>query len=187
MMETVADHAHHQLAPVIVEISSLLKREWVIKFVHIPRCFNKVAHELASMALIMKEDNKIHVNIPDYVKDTYEADLKAVNPVFAHQISMDMATLVNDINGFGGSSSTSHQGSATAGQIVFGSIVSSINAAIAINSDDRRFNTSNLVDVPISFEPFTFNGSRFNSQAVSITDLNKEVAVEDKEEGEILD
>lgn len=69
---------NHPLGVVLSDINILLARDWCVEFSHSVRESNKVAHGLASAAVVPKDIRVVFLLIPEHVKDVYLKDLEYV-------------------------------------------------------------------------------------------------------------
>lgn len=53
LLESVDEYSHHELGPVLLEVTQFLQQSWMVTMPHIPRDTNHVAHQLAQLALSM--------------------------------------------------------------------------------------------------------------------------------------
>ncbi|KNA04166.1 hypothetical protein SOVF_202220 [Spinacia oleracea] len=78
MMKTIDDHHHHELSPVLNDVASLLTRFEKVEITHIPRARNMVAHCLAANSLSMAVGHKVYVEVPQFARGAYLADLQGL-------------------------------------------------------------------------------------------------------------
>ncbi|XP_056694651.1 uncharacterized protein [Spinacia oleracea] len=174
LLDKVKDHPHHELGPVLREVSQLLGEGWIITFSHIPKTYNRVAHALAAHSLIMMVQHKLHYIIPSCAKDEYEGDFEKANPVYVEEMRRNAREQVRSIcnakkknteiiNTIGEGSPASH--------IVFGSIVSTIKKALQ-SSNTAQQGVEVDKGKGKEFVPFVVGGSTTtnNIQVVEIED-----------------
>lgn len=71
MMETIDNHHHHELSPVLNDVASLLTRFTSFTITHIPRAQNMVAHCLAANSLSMAGGHRVFVDVPQFARVAY--------------------------------------------------------------------------------------------------------------------
>uniref|UniRef100_A0A803M8H6 RNase H type-1 domain-containing protein n=1 Tax=Chenopodium quinoa TaxID=63459 RepID=A0A803M8H6_CHEQI len=82
-IESVAKHGTHELAVILLDMQALLDKGCSFSFHYVPREANRVAHNLAKMAMDMGNmaaamgtdcGAKFFDEVPDCAKDVYEDD-----------------------------------------------------------------------------------------------------------------
>lgn len=74
MLDDPSVAANHFLGNIDADITELLSRDWTVTFTWASRTVNKVAHQLAELALSMDEEKKIFMQPPDRIRLVYEMD-----------------------------------------------------------------------------------------------------------------
>lgn len=89
LLGKINDQTHHDLGPVLREVTQLLGQNRIVSFTHIPKFCNKVAHSLAAHSLIMEVGHKLHYIIPSCAKADYEIDFEHANPDYVSALRRD--------------------------------------------------------------------------------------------------
>ncbi|XP_021857168.2 uncharacterized protein [Spinacia oleracea] len=85
MLNTMDNHYHHELSPVLNDVASLMKRFTSLTVHHIPRARNLVSHSLAAYSISMVVGHKVYADVPPFSRIAYHGDLQGLVRTFASQ------------------------------------------------------------------------------------------------------
>ncbi|XP_056698546.1 uncharacterized protein [Spinacia oleracea] len=145
LLDKVKDHTHHELGPVLREVTQLLGENWIISFSHIPKTYNRVAHALAAHSLIMVVQHKLHYIIPSCAKEEYEGDFEKANPAYAEEMrrnARDQVLAMCNARKENAAKINNIAQTSSASEIVFGSIVSTINQVMQDKASGKDGNST---------------------------------------------